>query len=125
MALDGRNERLRRENRALREQLESRHRLAGLSTSNARMAAAINLAARAAQSRATVLIRGESGTGKELVARGLHYESARRDLPFMEVNCAAITERSFGVPDGVGVRAKVHFVRSGEISRIPVQDGRQ
>ena len=44
---------------------------------------------------ATILIHGESGTGKELVARGLHYESARRDSPFMEVNCAAITETLF------------------------------
>ncbi len=43
----------------------------------------------------TILIHGDSGTGKELVARGLHYESARRDLPFMEVNCAAITETLF------------------------------
>jgi two-component system response regulator AtoC len=43
----------------------------------------------------TILIQGESGTGKELVARGLHYESARRALPFMEVNCAAITETLF------------------------------
>ncbi|MEK7387236.1 MAG: sigma-54 dependent transcriptional regulator, partial [candidate division NC10 bacterium] len=43
----------------------------------------------------TILIHGESGTGKELVACGLHYESARRDFPFMEVNCAAITETLF------------------------------
>ena len=43
----------------------------------------------------TILIQGESGTGKELVARGLHYESGRHALPFMEVNCAAITETLF------------------------------
>jgi two-component system response regulator AtoC len=43
----------------------------------------------------TILIQGDSGTGKELVARGLHYESPRRDFPFMEVNCAAITETLF------------------------------
>ena len=43
----------------------------------------------------TILIHGESGTGKELVARGLHYQSSRRDFPFMEVNCAAITETLF------------------------------
>ncbi len=43
----------------------------------------------------TMLIQGESGTGKELVAKGLHYESARRNFPFMEVNCAAITETLF------------------------------
>ena len=38
----------------------------------------------------TVLIRGETGTGKELVARALHYNSARKDKPFMPVHCAAI-----------------------------------
>jgi two-component system, NtrC family, response regulator AtoC len=43
----------------------------------------------------TILVQGESGTGKELVAKGLHYESARRAFPFMEVNCAAITETLF------------------------------
>src|SRR5690242_3558266 len=49
-----------------------------------------------AQSEAhTILVQGESGTGKELVARGLHFESARRNSPFMEVNCAAITETLF------------------------------
>jgi DNA-binding NtrC family response regulator len=43
----------------------------------------------------TILVHGESGTGKELVAKGLHYESSRRNFPFMEVNCAAITETLF------------------------------
>ncbi|MBI3458514.1 MAG: sigma-54-dependent Fis family transcriptional regulator [Candidatus Rokubacteria bacterium] len=49
-----------------------------------------------AQSEAhTILILGESGTGKELVAKALHYEGPRRNFPFMEVNCAAITETLF------------------------------
>jgi two-component system nitrogen regulation response regulator GlnG len=47
---------------------------------------------RVADSQATVLIEGESGTGKELIARALHYESARRDGPFVAINCAAIPE---------------------------------
>ena len=47
---------------------------------------------RVAQSEATVLVQGESGTGKELVARALHVHSKRKDLPFVPVNCAAISE---------------------------------
>jgi DNA-binding NtrC family response regulator len=80
------------ENRALREQLESRHRLAGLETANAAMQECINLAARAAASRASILIRGESGTGKELLARAIHFASPRRRAPLVAVNVAALPE---------------------------------
>ena len=80
------------ENRELKRQLESRHRLAGLETSNARMAEAINTAARAALSRATILIRGESGTGKELLARAIHYASPRARGPLVAVNVAALPD---------------------------------
>ena len=48
--------------------------------------------ARAAPSRATVLVRGESGVGKELVARAVHFSSDRRNGPFVCLNCAALTE---------------------------------
>ncbi len=80
------------ENRSLRELLESRHRLEGLETANARMQDAINVAARAATSRATILLRGESGTGKEILARAIHYASPRRKGPLVTVNVAALSE---------------------------------
>jgi transcriptional regulator with GAF, ATPase, and Fis domain len=41
---------------------------------------------------ATVLIRGETGTGKEIVARAIHYLGARRDFPFVPVNCGALPD---------------------------------
>ncbi len=83
---------LESENRALREQLQQRDRLEGLETVSPRMARAINLAARAAASRATVLLRGESGTGKELLARAVHLASPRHARPFVAVNVGALPE---------------------------------
>jgi two-component system NtrC family response regulator len=83
---------LESENRELRQQLESKHRLQGLDTASAAMAAAINTAGRAAASRATILISGESGTGKELLARAIHLASPRARRPFVAVNIAALPE---------------------------------
>jgi Nif-specific regulatory protein len=54
--------------------------------------AVLDVVAKVAPSRATVLLRGESGTGKEVVARALHDESPRAERPFVAVNCAALPE---------------------------------
>lgn len=66
--------------------------VAGIVTQELRMLQLLETAARIAQSPAAVLIEGESGTGKELLAREIHLRSARRDKPFVALNCAAIPE---------------------------------
>jgi transcriptional regulator with GAF, ATPase, and Fis domain len=80
---------LEHENLCLRTDIELDHPMIGES---AAMASVMEFIARVAKSDATVLIRGESGTGKELVARAIHRNSARKDRPFVALNCAAITE---------------------------------
>ena len=63
----------------------------GILTRDPVMQEAIKIIRNVSETEATVLIRGESGTGKELVAHALHLESARRDKPFLAINCAALT----------------------------------
>jgi len=88
--------RARREIQRLRELQEKKYgadRLVGESSFTRGLRDMIRqLAASEAQ---TILVQGESGTGKELVARALHYGSARHELPIIEVNCAAIPETLF------------------------------
>jgi len=55
----------------------------------------LNLIAKMAKVTTPVLIQGESGTGKELVARAIHYNSSRKDKPFVSTNCSAIQESLF------------------------------
>jgi len=84
--------RLASENLQLRQLLEEKHRLTGIISVSGAMEEVINIAGRAAESKATILIRGESGTGKELLAKAIHYASPRSDKPFVAVNCAALNE---------------------------------
>jgi len=80
------------QNRALKKQLEdirAKGQMIGASPSFRRM---LTLVEQIADSSATILIQGESGTGKELVARTIHELSARRNGPFVAVNCAALPE---------------------------------
>jgi Nif-specific regulatory protein len=80
--------RVRDENMQLRERLGVQSEIVGTSPAVAKIMQEI---ARAAPSRATVLIRGESGAGKELVARAVHFSSPRKKGPFVCLNCAALS----------------------------------
>ncbi|MBI1788897.1 MAG: sigma-54-dependent Fis family transcriptional regulator [Acidobacteria bacterium] len=83
---------LRKENRTLETQLRYKGSLADLVGSSPRMQEIFSLLQQAGPSKACVLITGDSGTGKELVARAVHRLSARRQGPFIAINCAALPE---------------------------------
>ena len=83
---------LKEENRRLRESLGIRFDLRSLIGRSRAMTALLETVAQVAPSEATVMITGESGTGKEMIAGAIHYNSLRRDDPFVKINCAAITE---------------------------------
>ncbi len=84
--------RLRHENYTLRREVEQRYGFSNLVGASRRMQEVFSMIRAAAQSDLNVLITGESGTGKEVVAKAIHYNSARRKRPFMALNCAAIPE---------------------------------
>ena len=86
------NERLLAENKRLKQELNERYspdRIIGRSQA---MEQLFSLIAQVSKSDATVIIRGESGTGKELVAQEIHENSLRKKMPFIKVNCAALSE---------------------------------
>jgi len=81
---------LKRQVASLRMEVENRYsKIVG---SSARMNEVVEMAKRAADSDATVLLLGESGTGKELFARSIHQWSSRRNMPFSVINCVALNE---------------------------------
>ncbi len=84
--------RLKMENQQLRGELFDRYDFSNLIGGSAAMENVLKLTGRVAESDATVLVQGESGTGKELIARAIHYNSPRKDKPFVTVNCPSIPE---------------------------------
>ncbi len=84
--------RLQDENVALKRALRRERGIDNLIGKSAAVLEVVAMIRKTAESASTVMITGESGTGKELVARAIHYESPRRDGPFVSVNCGAIPE---------------------------------
>jgi len=75
----------------LRE-LRSRYRLDNVIGESEAIRKILAMAATAAKSRASILVTGETGTGKELIAKVVHYNSARASGPLIKVNCGALPE---------------------------------
>jgi two-component system response regulator PilR (NtrC family) len=84
--------RLQQENVLLKKALKTTHQYSNIIGSSSSMLAVFQLVDTIAPTGSTVLISGESGTGKELVARAIHFNSPRKDRPFVAVNCGALSE---------------------------------
>ena len=84
--------RLRRTNVELNRRLDERFGFEGVIGDSAQMRNVIERLKRIAPTNASVLIQGETGTGKELVAQAIHQNSARKNKPFVALNCAALSE---------------------------------
>ncbi|HEV3483776.1 MAG TPA: sigma-54 dependent transcriptional regulator, partial [Vicinamibacterales bacterium] len=84
--------RLQQENLLLKRALQTSHQFSNIIGTSGAMLAIFQLIETIAPTSSTVLISGESGTGKELVARAIHFNSLRKDRPFVAVNCGALSE---------------------------------
>lgn len=84
---------LRREVNRLRKEVHKEYSFHQILGKSKAIQAVFELIRRVADSPTNVLITGESGTGKELVAKAIHYNSSRKEAPFVPVNCAAIPEQ--------------------------------
>jgi len=83
---------LKRENILLKQQLRVKYGFDNIIGTSREMLQIFELIRRIKDLKTNVLILGESGTGKELVARSIHYNSDRKDKPFVAINCGAIPE---------------------------------
>ena len=84
--------RLIKENRQLRTAVASQYQFDNIIGKSKPMQDVFEIIKKVSPTTATVLIEGESGTGKELVAKSIHFNSTRRDKPYIAVNCSALTE---------------------------------
>ena len=78
------------ENRELKKQLKGKYKFENIIGTSSQMQKVYQLMTRVIETDSTILIQGESGTGKELVAKAIHYNSHRKNYPFVTINCAAI-----------------------------------
>jgi two-component system response regulator PilR (NtrC family) len=83
---------LQRENVLLKRALKTTHQFSNIIGRSDPMLAVFQLIETIAPTSSTVLVTGESGTGKELVARAIHFNSPRKERPFVAVNCGALPE---------------------------------
>ncbi len=89
-ALEKKN--LQKENILLKQVVRDRFHFGNIIGQSSKMMALYDLLEKVSPTKTNILITGESGTGKELVAKAIHYNSPRKDKPFVTLNCGAIPE---------------------------------
>jgi len=85
-------EQLLNENRYLKEEIRQQYNFEEIVGRSSALAGVLEMVRKVAPTESAVLIRGESGSGKELVARAIHFNSPRKDKPFIKVACSALAE---------------------------------
>jgi len=80
------------ENRMLKSEVAGKYRFQNIVGKSPQMQKVFEMVDMIADSRSSVFLAGESGTGKELIAKAIHYNSSRKDGPFIKINCAALPE---------------------------------
>jgi len=88
-------QRVRDENRSLREALGKRYHFQNIIARSSRMQEVLAIVERVAATNSTVLLGGESGVGKDLIARAIHQNSRRASGPFIKINSTAIPDNLF------------------------------
>ena len=83
---------LLRENLNLKTAVSSKYRFENIIGSSPQMQSLYRLIAQCAPTNSTVMLMGESGTGKELISRAIHYNSLRKDKPFVPIDCNALSD---------------------------------
>lgn len=83
---------LQKENLLLKQVVRDRYHFGNIIGQSSKMLALYDLLEKVAPTKTNILITGESGTGKELVAKAIHYNSPRKEKPFVTLNCGAIPE---------------------------------
>jgi len=76
----------------LRSELGEKYTFGNIIGESAKIKKVFEIISNVSNTEANILIQGETGTGKELAARAIHYNSARKNYPFVKVDCAALTE---------------------------------
>ncbi|MBM2833685.1 MAG: atoC 2 [Candidatus Brocadiaceae bacterium] len=78
--------------RYLEGEIRDKYKFEGIVGNSNAMLEVLKITSRVCRTESTVLVTGESGTGKELIARAVHYNSPRKDGPFVVINCGALPE---------------------------------